>query len=543
MYRISMLAGTGKPRTAALSHQPRRRAQRPGAIGRAAQVLLAALIALPQAVTPATITVDGADSSIVPGNGVCSLREAINNANTNTDTTGGDCIVGDDLPSGGDTIELTRDVTLTVEDNPLNGLPVISTDVTIAGNDHTIARESTAPDFRLLEVASDGTLTLNRATVSGGSVPNGRGKGGGILTYGATTLTDSTLSHNFAHDGGGGINISSQFNHPATTTLTRTAVTHNTANGSGGGIHKTSVFSSTTLTDSTVSYNSTLDGEGGGFWIYGGNLDIANSTISNNSAEGERGVAILSAGFTTITNSTISGNDGGVNGIAFFYYEMTVKNSTLFDNSAMNLYAFFGGIRLYDSIVAGGTCNYLVRDLSNNFTDSAGCPGDPITTGVDFEVALADNGGPTQTHALLPGSVAIDAAQDCGLETDQRGVPRDDGSCDSGSYEFVDETPSLQLSASGTCPGEVQAELSGATPNGLVILLRGRVEGSFVLPAGSPCEGTVIDLEDPTPLATGPADGQGERRTVRTLSEASCGLKLQAVDAARCATSNVLQMR
>ena len=55
---------------------------------------------------------------------------------------------------------------------------------------------------------------------------------------------------------------------------------------------------------------------------------------------------------------------------------------------------------------------------------------------MDFDTNLADNGGPTQTHALLPGSVAIDFAGDCGLETDQRGLPRNDGACDSGSYEF-----------------------------------------------------------------------------------------------------------
>ena len=58
-----------------------------------------------------------------------------------------------------------------------------------------------------------------------------------------------------------------------------------------------------------------------------------------------------------------------------------------------------------------------------------------MRTGLD--PMLADNGGPTKTHALLPGSNAIDAAGSCGLMTDQRGWLRDDGACDSGSYEFV----------------------------------------------------------------------------------------------------------
>jgi hypothetical protein len=95
------------------------------------------------------------------------------------------------------------------------------------------------------------------------------------------------------------------------------------------------------------------------------------------------------------------------------------------------------------SIVAnspeGGNCAFsLPTDLGNNFDDDDTCGSGfaGITPGVDFDTTLADNGGPTQTHALFPGSVAIDAAGNCGLETDQRGYPRDDGACDSGSFEF-----------------------------------------------------------------------------------------------------------
>ena len=101
---------------------------------------------------------------------------------------------------------------------------------------------------------------------------------------------------------------------------------------------------------------------------------------------------------------------------------------------------------LINSIVAnslaGGDCGGTIIDGGNNFSEDVSCPGASIVSGVsgvfgvDIDTTLADNGGPTLTHALLADSVAIDAVA-CDLTTDQRGVPRSDGFCDSGSYEFV----------------------------------------------------------------------------------------------------------
>lgn len=85
----------------------------------------------------------------------------------------------------------------------------------------------------------------------------------------------------------------------------------------------------------------------------------------------------------------------------------------------------------------GNCTDTTIIDGGYNFADDDSCGAgfDPITPGADFDIVLADNGGPTQTHALFPGSVAIDAAGECGLAMDQRGYPRDDGACDSGSFE------------------------------------------------------------------------------------------------------------
>jgi hypothetical protein len=120
-----------------------------------------------------------------------------------------------------------------------------------------------------------------------------------------------------------------------------------------------------------------------------------------------------------LTNSTLSGNsaNAGAGGI---------------ENS--------GTISLANTIVAnGGNCGgSLPTDNGNNFADDDTCGSGfaDIIPGVDFDTNLAENGGPTQTHALLPGSVAIDAAGDCGLDTDQRDFLRWDGACDSGSFEY-----------------------------------------------------------------------------------------------------------
>jgi cysteine-rich repeat protein len=83
----------------------------------------------------------------------------------------------------------------------------------------------------------------------------------------------------------------------------------------------------------------------------------------------------------------------------------------------------------------GGNCRLgLPTDSGNNFADDDTCgPGFGTITGLD--PVLRDNGGPTLTHALRPHSTARDAAGDCGLGTDQRGAPRDDGACDSGAFE------------------------------------------------------------------------------------------------------------
>jgi hypothetical protein len=140
-----------------------------------------------------------------------------------------------------------------------------------------------------------------------------------------------------------------------------------------------------------------------------------------------------------LTNSTVSDN-GSVGIVAYYYSVVDVTNSTVSGNGSIGIEAVLNdGVHVTNSIVAGNPEGDCVADWGNfvgedNFDNDGTCPNSELITGLD--PVLADNGGPTLTHALLPGSSAIDAAGDCGLPTDQRGRPRNDGACDGGSYEF-----------------------------------------------------------------------------------------------------------
>jgi hypothetical protein len=112
---------------------------------------------------------------------VCTLVNAITAANTNALVGGCD----GSASTGADTLILQPGSvhTLTAVNNTTygaTGLPVISTEITIEGNDSTIQRDSEAPDFRILAVNPTGNLTLQETTLSGG-IRGPSTLGGGII--------------------------------------------------------------------------------------------------------------------------------------------------------------------------------------------------------------------------------------------------------------------------------------------------------------------------------------------------------------------------
>ena len=260
---------------------------------------------------------------------------------------------------------------------------------------------------------------------------------GGILNNGTLTLDHVTVTNNtMATDagdfwqGGGGIYTGEG----GTLNLIDSAVSNNTAGWSGGGLY--GFFNSTTtIVRSTISGNVSND-VGGGIRSLG-NAEIVNSTISGNTATGWHGGAIFQTdGDISITNSTIANNVGpdwapstlfiGQFG-GGFVPTLTLTNTIITGNQRYACEKFASGT--VGNVVSGGY--NVVQDDSCN-------PGAGDQILWDALIGpLADNGGPTLTHALLAGSPAIDTADTAVCPAiDQRGVVRD-ATCDVGAFELI----------------------------------------------------------------------------------------------------------
>lgn len=101
--------------------------------------------------------------------------------------------------------------------------------------------------------------------------------------------------------------------------------------------------------------------------------------------------------------------------------------------------------------------------------------------------------------------------------------------------------PPFELSIAGACPGEITVEISGAAPNGRVLLVSSETLGSFAVPGG-PCAGTEVGLESPKVLTRMPADAAGAVSFTRNVGHGSCASILQAVDLNRCVTSETFEI-
>ena len=226
--------------------------------------LCGVFVAIPAA-QAATITVTSESGGT--GGPDCTLRDAITAANTNTATGG--CPAG----SGADTIELPAGatITLTAVDNyneGENGLPSITSEITINGNGATIERSSfvATPEFRIFHVSAE--LILSNVSVVNGDANGIYGFGGGLfIAVGATVLlTDITVSGNTVNLGGGGIASSGADK----VTLTNCIVNGNSAGGIGGGILNDGTGLS--LTNTTVCGNTPDQIFGDAWTDNGGNL-------------------------------------------------------------------------------------------------------------------------------------------------------------------------------------------------------------------------------------------------------------------------------
>jgi hypothetical protein len=486
----------------------------------------ALLLALGQGVaTAATITVTTNNPNIA-ADGQCSLIEAIVNANSDV-ATHPDCPAG----SGADTIVLPANANVMLsavygrtygQFGSTIGLPPIASQITIEGNGATIHRQGNAPAFGLMAVRGNsppgvglpptpGDLTLERVTLSGGggsSFPFFTF--GGLSNGGTLSVKDSIISGNT----GGGVS------NGGTLTIENSIISGNASTGvSNGG----------TLTIDT----SIISGNTGGGVSNGGTLAVANSTISNNTSNFRGGgISNFSYGTLTIVNSTISGNrvNQGVGGGVSNYGLLRIDNSTISGNRANRgggvfnyeyCYSYYGRVfctvatlALYNSLIAGNQAtvapeieNTAVISASNfNMFGSNGNAGvsgfTPGPTDIVPSVSLAqilgplkNNAGPTQTHALVPGSPAIDAGDPNGcrdnsgalLLKDQRGFVRhvdgnNDGTgrCDIGAVEFGAGSATL-IDFDGDGLSDI-----GVYRNGIWFIRRSLGDGQVVAWGGAP---------------------------------------------------------
>ena len=308
-------------------------------------------------------------------------------------------------------------------------------------------------------IIANGYVTLDHSVVSGCRSIGEGSYGGGILSRRVTMYTSSLV------------------NNVATGSLLNTLTA---AYGAGAFAYRGTV----NLYDSTVAGNiATIDpanthgsyDTGAGIFSDNGGVALR-STFSGNSTDGTGAGIASHAGFV-ISNSTISGNTAGKGGGGLFVrpaYPASIYNSTITGNRASS----GGGIyidgnaepvTLQSTILAGNSASTGGADLdapapqtvygANNLIGFAGSaltvPSDTLHADPRL-AALADNGGPTRTHALLPGSPAIDRGNNVeNLGTDQRGdgFPRVRGAAaDIGAFETAPAGPATVRPAPAASP-------------------------------------------------------------------------------------------
>ncbi|GAB5426418.1 MAG: hypothetical protein Crog4KO_35650 [Crocinitomicaceae bacterium] len=368
-------------------------------------------------------------------NDAASLIAAINTANAN----------GED-----DVITLSGNITLTAIDNlgtdGNNGLPVIIADggnsLTINGNGFTINRAS-ASDFRIMEVGTGANLTLNNLNLSDGVADSG----GGIYVDNSTVMvTNSTISGNTAEYEGGGIYNRGDLS------ITNSTISGNSTDlfviGYGGGIRNQADLS---ITNSTISDNTAI--EGGGIYTNNVTVMVTNSTISGNMATNEGG-GIYAGDDLSIINSTISDNTAGDDGGGIYYdFNLILTNSIIAGNTANGT---------NDECFADRPLTASTNNIFGTGGDSGDCPAgtnDIVPAGAIGTILapLGNNGSVTQTHALVPNSPAIDAANNANCPaSDQRGAERgvdgigavndpELGDCDIGAFELAGVVPTVTV--------------------------------------------------------------------------------------------------
>lgn len=378
-----------------------------------------------QQVSAATITVTNTTDS-----GAGSLRQAVTDANETPDND----TINFDIPLNDPNCDSSGVCTITLTSGVIT--------VQSAGGNLTIANHTGAGKLlisgnninRIFEVALGGDLTLDGLTITHGhSGPTTGGNIFGVVRNfrGTLTIMNAVLTQN-----SGEFAVTTEaFGAAGVLNVTNTTVSNNTGQGilftnsiTNGGILN--------IANSTISNNTATIGNGGGIYFLGDQLRITNSTISGNSNEAGAGVFVgaLGGGPFVITNCTVTANTAtsGGGGIEVFHANLNLRNTIVSGNTSSGNPL---DIRFNDGLGTSLGNNLIGTSVNLGFGMGQWLASDMLNQNARL-APLGNYGGATQTHALLPNSLAIDAGNNCVLTangcgdnnpavpTDQRGAVR-----------------------------------------------------------------------------------------------------------------------
>jgi len=365
--------------------------------------------------------------------GAGSLRQAVTNANatSDADTINFNIPLSDPNCDANAVCTITLASVLTVQTSGGTLSVVNSTGASklkISGNNSTPIFEGTL----------GANLTLDGLTVTRGiSVQSQNSRGVVTVYHGVLSIENSVFTQNNsthvivvgASGNAGVLNI-------ANTTIADNigkGITLSNFVGSGGVAN---------ISNSTISNNRTTISYGAGMYFLGRQLTVTNSTFSGNIGNtGDGGIFLTSIGGEgryALTNCTVTGNDGG--GIDVFQGTLNLRNTISSGNGSLD-------VRLWNASGISLGNNLIGTTTTVDFGFAQWQPSDLLNTNPQV-APLADNGGMTKTHALLPNSLAINRGNNCvltangcgngnpALPTDQRGASRV-GNVDIGSFEYV----------------------------------------------------------------------------------------------------------
>lgn len=405
--------------------------------------------------------------------GDCTLRDAMNIANF---TPGPNTIV---LPAGH--LQLTVHGS---EENEgvtgdLDAIEDTKTTIEGAGARKTVI-DATGLEDRVFQVMARASLSLSKLTITGGLAVDRNG--GGLLAESESfvRLDEVAVVGNVSSKGGrgGGLGFDA-----AEAAIHASVIAHNRNSGDGGGIW--SVQTELSLVNSTIASNEadtslypespSWGAYGGGMEISGGHLEMRNVTIAGNTIHDGNG-----------------GNEGSGAAINGAPATAALVNTLIYGNTGSEVHA-------------PGQCDAVLKSEGHNleqqppefeaniercFEEGTALIADPRLG------PLANNGGETDTMALLGGSPAINAADAAKCpSTDQRGLPRPSlGGCDIGAFEVqptpsatsVPPSPAPAITAPGISrKGKVEVKRAGNT----FLVIPGF---SLTCPASDPtCTGTI----------------------------------------------------